>query len=124
MSMGEHVPENSGSFAAATELVGGVAVVHLAGELDMQTVPAAALELDNAIEGGPAVLVVDMTGLTFLASAGLAMLAAVNEKAGQASVTLRLAADNRVVLRPLEITGLDAGFDIRDSVQSALADLG
>ncbi|MFC0543551.1 STAS domain-containing protein [Kutzneria chonburiensis] len=118
------MPENSGSFAAATELVGGVAVVRLAGELDMQTVPAATLELDNAIEGAPAGLVVDLTGLTFLASAGLAMLAAVSAKAGQASVTLRLAADNRVVLRPLQITGLDAGFDIRESVESALGDLG
>jgi len=116
------VPENLGAFAADTELVGGVAVVHLAGELDMQTVPAAALELDQAIESGPSGLVVDMTGLTFLASAGLAMLAAVGEKAGQAAVTLRLAADSRVVLRPLEITGLDAGFAIRDSVDSALAD--
>jgi anti-anti-sigma factor len=118
-----HVPENSGAFAADTELVDGVAVVHLAGELDMQTVAAAALELDRAIEGGPAGVVVDMTGLTFLASAGLAMLAAAGEKAGQASVTLRLAADNRVVLRPLEITGLDAGFEIRSSVDAALADL-
>jgi anti-sigma B factor antagonist len=117
------VPENSGAFAAATELVGGVAVVRLAGELDMQTVPAAALELDRAIEGGPSGLVVDMTGLTFLASAGLAMLAAVGEKAGKAALTLRLAADSRVVLRPLEITGLDAGFAIRDSVDAALADL-
>jgi len=116
------VPENPGAFAADTELVGGVAVVHLAGELDMQTVPAAALELDQALESAPSGLVVDMTGLTFLASAGLAMLAAVGEKAGQASVTLRLAADSRVVLRPLEITGLDAGFAIRDSVDSALAD--
>ena len=117
------MPENPGAFAADTELVGGIAVVHLAGELDMQTVQAAALELDQAIESAPSGLVVDMTGLTFLASAGLAMLAAVGEKAGQAAVTLRLAADSRVVLRPLEITGLDAGFDIRDSVQSALADL-
>ena len=117
------MPENPGAFAADTELVGGVAVVHLAGELDMQTVPAATLELDHALESGPSGLVVDMTGLTFLASAGLAMLAAVSEKAGQASVTLRLAADSRVVLRPLEITGLDAGFAIRDSVDSALADL-
>lgn len=116
------MPENPGAFAADTELVGGVAVVHLAGELDMQTVPAAALELDQALESAPSGLVVDMTGLTFLASAGLAMLAAVGEKAGQASVTLRLAADSRVVLRPLEITGLDAGFAIRDSVDSALAD--
>ena len=115
--------ENSGAFATETELVGGVAVVHLAGELDMQTVPAAALELDHAIEGAPAGLVVDLTGLTFLASAGLAMLASVSEKAGQASVALRLAADTRVVLRPLEITGLDAGFSIHPTIQSALADL-
>jgi anti-sigma B factor antagonist len=119
-----HVPENSGSFAAATEQVGGVAVVRLAGELDMQTVPAATLELDNALQGKPAGLVVDLTGLTFLASAGLALLAAVSEKAEQASVTLRLAADSRVVLRPLQITGLDAGFDIRDSLPAALDGLG
>lgn len=116
------MPENTGAFAAETELVGAVTVVRLAGELDMQTVQAAALELDRAIENRPAGLVVDLTRLTFLASAGLAMLAAVSEKAGQASVALRLAADNRVVLRPLEITGLDAGFEIRGSVDAALAD--
>jgi hypothetical protein len=38
-------------------------------------------------------------------------------------VALRLVAASRVVLRPLEITGLDAGFDIRDTVQTALASL-
>jgi anti-anti-sigma factor len=117
------VPENTGAFTAETELVDGVAVVHLAGELDMQTVPAATVELDRAVEGGAGRVVVDLTGLTFLASAGLALLASAAEKAGQAGVTLRLAAASRVVLRPLEITGLSAGFDIRDSVPAALADL-
>jgi len=117
------VPENTGAFTAETELVDGVTVVHLAGELDMQTVPAATLELDRAVGGGAGGVVVDLVGLTFLASAGLAMLAAVAERARQGGVALRLVAASRVVLRPLEITGLDAGFDIRDTVQTALASL-
>jgi anti-sigma B factor antagonist len=111
------------AFSATTEQVNGVAVVRMTGELDMRTVEAATTELRASLDGNPRALVVDMSRLTFLASAGLAMLAAFTNDAGQASVALRLVADNRAVLRPLQITGLDAAFEIRATVDEALTDL-
>ena len=111
------------AFSAKTEQVAGVPVVRMTGELDMQTVEAATTELRASLDGHPRALVVDMSRLTFLASAGLAMLATFNNDAGQASVALRLVADNRAVLRPLQITGLDAAFEIRPTVDAALTDL-
>ena len=54
---------------------------------------------------------VDLTGVTFLDSAGLCVLAAAHRRAARGDVRLRVVATSRAVIRPMQITGL---YDLLD----------
>lgn len=95
----------------------GVVIVSVTGELDMSTVDQVAVALQDATTRGVPV-VLDMTGLRFFSSAGLRLLVRLHEGA---SVDVRLAGDQRVVLRPLELTGLLDLFPVHASVAEAVA---
>jgi anti-anti-sigma factor len=95
----------------------GVVIVSLTGELDTATVNQAAVALQDATARGVPV-VLDMTGLRFFSSAGLRLLVRLHDGA---SVDVRLAGDQRVVRRPLELTGLLDLFPIHASVAEAVA---
>jgi anti-anti-sigma factor len=100
-----------------TEDRDGVVIVSLTGELDTATVNQAAVALQDATARGVPV-VLDMTGLRFFSSAGLRLLVRLHDGA---SVDVRLAGDQRVVRRPLELTGLLDLFPIHASVAEAVA---
>jgi anti-sigma B factor antagonist len=95
----------------------GVVIVSVTGELDMSTVGQVAVASQDAVTRGVPV-VLDMTGLRFFSSAGLRLLVRLHETA---SVDVRLAGDQRVVLRPLELTGLLDLFPVHASVADAVA---
>jgi anti-anti-sigma factor len=95
----------------------GVVIVSVTGELDMSTVSQVAVASQDAVTRGVPV-VLDMTGLRFFSSAGLRLLVRLHETA---SVDVRLAGDQRVVLRPLELTGLLDLFPVHASVADAVA---
>ena len=62
---------------------------------------------------------VDLRGVSFLGTSGLACLVAAQKTANGRSVQLHLTgADHRIVARPLDITSLRAGFDIHPTVDS------
>lgn len=84
-------------------------VVQAGGELDMLTAPRLSAQLDQAeaIVVPPAPVVLDLTGLTFLGSAGLAVLLAHHERCARLGSTLQIRAASRVVTRPLAMTALD-----------------
>jgi anti-anti-sigma factor len=52
----------------------GATTVHLAGELDISSVPDVEAGIEAAIEQAGPLLVFDLTGLTFMDSSGIAML--------------------------------------------------
>jgi anti-anti-sigma factor len=107
-------------FAARADEWDGTVVVSLVGELDMATVSSAALVLRDAVARGKPI-VVDMTGLRFFSSAGLTLLAQLNEARRNPPLDVRLVGDQRVVIRPLELTGLRDLFPIHRSLDDALA---
>ncbi|WP_346619335.1 STAS domain-containing protein [Blastococcus montanus] len=76
------------------------------GEIDSTSAPQVRAALEGLLEAGPREIVVDLTAVTFLDSAGLCALAAVHRRAAAADVKLRVLAATRAVIRPLEITGL------------------
>jgi anti-sigma B factor antagonist len=71
-------------------------------------------------DAGVELVVLDLDGVTFLGTSGLAVLIEVREAAHTAGVELRLACTARRVLRPLTIAGLIPLFDIHDTVERAL----
>ena len=89
-------------------------VVQVGGELDMLTAPRLSAQLDQAeaIVVPPAPVVLDLSGLTFLGSAGLAVLLAHHERCAALGSTLRIRANNSVVTRPLAMTALDRVLNV------------
>lgn len=83
------------------------AVVRLSGEMDLGRVDEVRALLLEAVTrvGGPADIVVDLSGLTFCDSAGLNLLLRARLQAVESGHALRLAAPNAQMLRLLEITG-------------------
>jgi anti-sigma B factor antagonist len=65
--------------------------------------------------------VVDMTGLRFFSSAGLTLLVRLDEARQDPPLDVRLVGDQRVVILPLELTGLRDLFPIHTSLAEALA---
>lgn len=100
-----------------------LAVLRLDGDLDMLTAPVLHDQLMLLFDGPGRSLLLDLEGVVFLGSAGLAELAWAKDEAGKHGTRIGLVAGSRVVLRPLEVTGLATMFQIYDSVESALLDL-
>lgn len=105
--------------SVSAEHIGPVAVVHLFGELDLATVDHVERELDVVAADAQA-LVVDLEGLSFLASTGLALLARWHGRAERDGFELRVVAANRRVLRPIQLTALDDVLVLDATVDEAL----
>jgi len=67
-------------FVASSSRNGGTALIRLEAELDALTAPAFQVEIDQAAEGEVDRLVLDMTSLTYLSSAGLRALVFARQK--------------------------------------------
>ena len=98
-------------------------VLHVVGEIDTLTAPLLRAQLDGQIPGVP-LLVLDLTEVTFLGSAGLAVLVAAKDEAETHDHRLRIVPGSRIVVRALEATGLLGIFDIADGVPEALETAG
>lgn len=105
---------------SASQPAAGVTVLAVSGEVDMVSAPALRDALVNGLADG-GTFVVDMTGVTFLGSAGLAVLVEAARLAPQHSATLKVVATARAVTRPLEATGLGEVFSVHESVDAALS---
>lgn len=99
-----------------------VATLSVEGEIDTLTTP----RLESAVAGlltGPGdSFVVDLSGVTFLGSRGLAVLIRGAHRAGERGARLRLVTATRAVRRPLEITGSDQLFDLYTDLDAATGD--
>jgi len=84
----------------------GEVTVSAAGEVDTFTAARLRSLLDAELERRPPALVVDLSAVQFLGSAGLAVLVEAQKAADARTVALRLIANTRAVIRPLEVTGL------------------
>ena len=85
----------------------GVPVLRLAGEIDLATVGPLREYLYQHALGGARGVVLDCTEVSFLAACGVGLLVEIAHQARAKAVMLRLVAQNRAVLRVLEITQMD-----------------
>lgn len=84
----------------------GVSTVVLAGDLDLVAAPTARKLLMKECASGPKQLVVDISRLDFVDSAGLGMLVAAKRALGANGGTFALIGASERVLRLLQLTGL------------------
>lgn len=101
--------------------VGSSCLVTVTGEVDMVTTPRLRSYLRQQLDRASSMLVVDLRGVEFLGSSGLAVLVETLDGARARGVTLRLVCDSREVVRPLEATGLTELFEIHRDPDAALA---
>lgn len=109
-----------GPYSAHSHRRGAVEVLTVFGELDLVTVPKLRDEVLRCLDSTPPVLVLDLLGLTFIASTGLSLLVEAHGIAGPATA-LRIVANQREILRPIQTTGLDHVLPMFSTVDDALA---
>ncbi|MET9267681.1 STAS domain-containing protein [Amycolatopsis sp. NPDC004079] len=96
------------------------AVLALSGDLDLGTAPKLTAAVAETVTGRPPVLVLDLTEVDFLASAGLTVLLAACREA-PAGTEVRIVASGRATLRPIQLTGLEQSLPLYRTLEEALA---
>lgn len=97
-----------------------VVVLHVSGELDTTSTSELSTPITTHVIAGNRAVVVDLSEVRFLGSAGLEALVVGQQRAASAGVEFVLVADSRAALRPIEATGLDSVFTILPSVEQAV----
>ncbi len=93
----------------------------LGGEIDLSTVTELQDRLDEALEGDPRVVVLDLRQVSFLDSSGLRLILRLNKHQEERDGRLVLVRGGRRVARVLEITGADRELEIVDDPAEASA---
>jgi anti-anti-sigma factor len=108
-------------FEVSIERADATAIVHVAGELDLDT----ATQLTDVLrdlEGSTARIVLDVSELEFIDSAGLRLAVVQHQRATQDGFEFVIAGAEGNVLRVLRLTGLDVRLPLAPDVASAVGD--
>lgn len=98
-------------------------MVDVTGDLDALTSPRLLDTLHALLRKRSAVLVVDLTAVAFMGSAGISVLVEIHRHASP-YIDLRVVAASRVTLRPLQATGIDTALNVYPSRAAALTRTG
>jgi anti-anti-sigma factor len=98
----------------------GTVEVALEGELDISTLDDARRRVEAAGRGAPPLLVIDMTGLTFVDSSGVRLVLLADEKARAAGGRLAVRLGEGPALRVFQALGLLTKLDVLPAGPSAV----
>ena len=101
---------------------GDQTVVALGGEIDLATHGDLRATLNDLIVGGAVNLVLDLSEVTFLDSTGIGALIGTRRRVHAFQGSLVVVCPDEAILKIFTITGLEKVFDIRPTLESALAD--
>ncbi len=111
------------TFDVGKHKVDDAVVLTVAGEVDMLSAPQLAEAIRTALAAGPPALVIDLTKVDFLASAGMTVLVT-----AQAEVTpptrFAVVANGPATSRPIKLMGLDNVLALYSTLDSALSRIG
>ncbi|ONI80028.1 hypothetical protein ALI144C_23740 [Actinosynnema sp. ALI-1.44] len=93
-------------------------VLSVRGEVDTVTAPELQAGVEQAMPGAGQVLVVDLSGVTFLSSAGLSVLVQAHQRAEEAGCEVRIVT-NSSTARVFQLTGLTETLRLFDSPDAA-----
>jgi anti-anti-sigma factor len=88
----------------------GYQIVSVTGELDIATAEQAYSYISEVIDGRPAPVTVDLSGLTFCDASGLGALARIARHAREVGRQVMLTSARPSLLKIMRITGLDRAF--------------
>lgn len=109
-------PDPGTPLQVRTESVPGALIVAATGEIDMLTATRFDQEVQRAIAQSPQRLILDLTGVTFLSSAGLALLVRARKECADTHVV----ATSTATLRPIELMGLQDDLPVHADLTEAL----
>jgi anti-sigma B factor antagonist len=95
-------------------------VLSAAGEIDTLTAPELQASVVEALAGAGEVLVVDLSGVTFLSSAGLSVLVQAHQQAKELGRDVRIVT-NASSARVFQLTGLTDTLNLFESLAEARA---
>ncbi|HEY0575984.1 MAG TPA: STAS domain-containing protein [Pseudonocardia sp.] len=98
----------------------GTALLRVAGEVDMLSSPTLRDNIAAALGEARQRLIIDLDGVEFLGTSGLAALVEGRTLAAERNTELWLVCSRRQVLRPLRIAGLIDLFQVADTLPDAL----
>ena len=108
------------AIAIAIAYQNGIAVLKVEGDIDLATVPALDAAISEALIPRPTGLVIDLTDVGFLASAGLQALVATHNTVSE-TAHFAVVANSAATSRPIQLTGLDQIFELYPTLEEALA---
>jgi anti-anti-sigma factor len=99
-------------------------LVHASGEIDSSTAGELRSRLESALNEADGqesrLLVIDLQGVTYFGSAGLNAILDCHKQGLRSGTTVRLVAENDLVVRPIEVTNLDSLLDLYPTLPDAL----
>ncbi|MDX3659738.1 STAS domain-containing protein [Streptomyces sp. ID05-26A] len=101
----------------------GIAVVEIAGELDMKTAKTSLADVLLVLDQRPNGIVVDLHAVTFFGSAGVSLLVSVQLEAGRQGVPFGIVAANKAVTRSLTVSGVESRLPLFPTVADAVVAL-
>ena len=104
------------------EWVGRTVVIAASGVLDMLTSPQLDAAITAALQKNPSALIVDLSDVDFLASAGMGVLVAARDKV-DGTVKFGVVANGPATSRPLKLVGLADMIGLYPTLHEARATL-
>lgn len=94
------------------------AVVTVRGDFDLQVAERVVAELAKVEEAAPALLVIDLSGLSFMDSSGMGVIAAAQARAVEAGRRIVLVRPPYTVRRAFELSGFDDVVTVVDDLDA------
>jgi anti-sigma B factor antagonist len=111
-----HVSGPAETFSAKVIGLEGDSLLVLAGELDLATAPELAGVIDQLVAQGPRDVALDLSGLSFIDSSGIAVLVDAQHRLTEQGRHLSIRAARRSALRVFEIAGLVEFLDVQPEI--------
>lgn len=108
-----------GAFGVTQSWAGRIAVLTVCGAVDMLTAPALAEAIEAAARRQPCALIVDLSAVDFLASAGIGELVFAHDHLAP-RMRFAVVADGPVTSRPMRLVGVDQLVPLHRTLEDAL----
>ena len=94
-------------------------VVAVSGEIDLGVSDDLRRALDEELQFKPSALIADLSAVSFCDSSGFTVLVQIRAKAEEAGVPFIMVTQERALLRPMSLLGLDSVFTVHPTLDSA-----
>lgn len=111
------------AFEVGKHQVDQAVVLTVSGEVDMLSSPHLADAIQTALSNKPAALIVDLSKVDFLASAGMTVLVTAQAEA-EPPTRFAVVANGAATSRPIKLMGIDSVLSLYSTLDDALTGVG